>query len=190
VLLLLSFALAATGCSRESPAPGPATPPPGVAQSGLTAASGDGPGTLNEALRGAAEIDAKRAAMRASSGTLAVGDTSATFEAFYEGVVLRTVEERTSHGRGGKAEKDYYLDDSGVLFYFHAEEERARTGQGESGTDQVRLRIVFDPAGNVRASEKTVNGQEQPLLDVDVQGVVARLGALRQAAEKGASSSK
>jgi hypothetical protein len=162
VSLALLAALAA--CSKEAPPPAPAVQPP------VSAAAVDGPANLEDGLRGAAEIEAKLPALRRVEGTLAMGDTNAGFEAFYEGAVLRYVEEEP-RAAVGKAEKAYYLDSTGVLFYYHAEGERSVT------------RIAFDPAGNVRASEKTLDGQPAPLLDADIQAAVARLGALRQAAE-------
>jgi hypothetical protein len=170
--MVLSLA-AVAACSKEAPPPAPA------AQHAVSAAAVDGPASLEEGLRGAAEIEAKGPALRKIEGRIAEGDTHAGFEAFYEGTVLRQVEEEAAYGELGRGEKEYYLDSTGVLFYYHGEEERS----GGTGKDSVSIRIAFDPAGNVRASEKTVNGQAAPLLDSDVQSAVARLGALRQAAE-------
>jgi hypothetical protein len=156
----------------------------------LTAASADGPASLEDGLRGATEIEAKRLAMRVVEGKLAIGDTSASFAAFYEGRALRHVEEQASYGEYGRGQKAYYLDASGVLFYYHAAEQRTVTRPGRSGTDEVTIRAVFDPAGNMRAAEKTVNGQSHPLQHTDLQGAIARLGALRTAAEVAALDQK
>jgi hypothetical protein len=175
-VLMLVLLAAVAACSKEAP-PAPAMPPP------VSAAAVDGPDSLEDGLRGAAEIEAKRPALRKVEGKLAMGDTSAEFEALYEGVVLRHVREEASYGEMGRGEKEYYLDSTGVLFYHHAEDERAATQAGQPAKESVSIRIAFDPAGNVRASEKTRNGQPAPLLDTDIQGAVARLGALRQAAE-------
>jgi hypothetical protein len=97
--------------------------------------------------------------------------------------VLRYVEEEASYGQMGKGENEYYLDSTGVLFYYHGEEERTVAQAGQSARESVSIRIAFDPAGNVRASEKARDGQLTQLLDTDVRAAVARLGALRQAAE-------
>jgi hypothetical protein len=147
----------------------------------VSAAAVDGPASLDEGLRGAAEIEAKRPALRKVEGKLAMEGASTKFEAYFEGTVLRQVEEEAGHG-ASENEREYYLDSSGVLFYYHAQDERTVTQPGKSGKESVSIRVVFDPAGNVRASEKTLNGQPAPLLETDVSGAMARLGALRQAA--------
>jgi hypothetical protein len=143
---------------------------------------------LEDGQRGATEIEAKRLAMRVVEGKLATGDNSASFAAFYEGRALRQVEEKASYGEYGSGQKAYYLDASGVLFYYQAAEQRTITRPGRSVTDEVTIRAVFDPAGNMRAAEKTVNGQSHPLQHADLLGAIARLGALRTAADVAASN--
>lgn len=175
VVLILASLAALAACSKETSPPAP--------QPAVSAAAVDGPASLEDGLRGAAEIEARRPTLRKVEGRLSMGDASAQFEAFFEGSVLRHVEEEAAYGELGKGEKEYYLDSTGVLFYYHAEEERSAGQSGAPGKDTVSIRIAFDPAGNVRASEKRINGQAVALLETDVRGALARLGALRQAAD-------
>lgn len=114
------------------------------------------------------------------------GGSSASFEAYYEGDTLRHVAETGGYDALGRGRKRYYLDSTGVLFYYHAEDERGVTKPGAQAPDGSSIHIVFDSAGNVRASEKRLNGQPVELLDSDVLGALARLGSLRQAAEASA----
>jgi hypothetical protein len=152
----------------------------------VSAAVVDGPASVAEGRRDAAEIEGRRADLRRVAGRLTTGDSNTSFEAYYDGNALRHVAETTGYGSPGKGRRRYYLDSTGVLFYYHAEDERGVTQAGGQQPDGSSIHIVFDSAGNVRASEKRLNGRPTELLDSDVRGALARLGALRQAAEAGA----
>jgi len=177
VPLLVGIAAAAltAACSREEPPPAP-TPQP------VTSAPAVSP--LAEARARASQLEAQRTAMRAVHGRLPIEDAGVQFVAFYDGTVLRHIEERIDYREYGQGSGKYFLDTTGQLFLYLAEDERTVPDAERKGeTDHIRYALVFDPGGRMIASEKSVNDKVQPLQDVEIDGVVKHFGALRAAAQ-------
>jgi hypothetical protein len=127
----------------------------------------------------ASTLSARKLMFTKVKGSAVKGDAAAEYEAFYQGDVLRILEEEIDYGDRGESEKDYFLDSQGRLFYYTASDERVKEG----AKDKVKIRIAYDETGNVLGSEKTVNGQPAKLSDTELKAVKARLGTLRKTAD-------
>lgn len=156
----------------------------GCAGSGSESASEEGDSRssiisdVQSARIAASTLSARKLMFTKVAGSTAKGDTKAGYEAFYQGEVLRILEEEIDYGERGESERDYFLDSEGRLFYYAASDERARQG----AKDKVRMRIAYDESGNVVGSDKTVNGQPATVTDAEISAVKARLGTLRRTA--------
>jgi hypothetical protein len=172
-LILLVAALAAAACNREQPPTQPAAP--------AAATASESP--LEEALARARALDASRERLRAVPGTFTAGDASARYVAYWDSGVLRLIDERSDFGDYGSSAARYYLDTSGALFLYEAQDERAVTDPARAGArERIELRMVFDPGSRMLASEKTVDGKVQPVQATEIEGVRQHLQALRSSA--------
>lgn len=127
----------------------------------------------------ASTLSARKLMFTKVEGSGAKGETKAGYRAFYQGDVLRILEEQIDSGARGESEKGYFLDSQGRLFYYTASDKRAR----QAGKDKVRIRVAYDESGNAIGSEKTVNGESAPVSDAEFKAVKARLASLRKTAD-------
>jgi hypothetical protein len=177
VMLVVGIAtvVLTAACSRETPPPAP-KPPAATSAASLS--------PLAEARTRASQLEAQRTAMRAVHGRLPIEDADVQFVAFYDGTVLRHIEERIDYGEYGRGSGKYFLDTTGQLFLYLAEDERTVPDAERSGAkDDIRYALVFEPGGRMIASEKSVNDKVEPLQDVEIEGVVKHFEALRAAAQ-------
>lgn len=173
ILTLLAVALAAAACSKEqAPAP-PSSPVPSAAVES----------PLEEALARAHALDASRDRLRAVPGTFTADDASARYVAYWDGGVLRLIDERSDFGDFGSSSARYYLDTTGALFLYEALDERNVTDPSQAGArEKAEIRMVFDPGSRLLASEKKVDGAVQPVQATEIEGVRQHLQALRASA--------
>jgi hypothetical protein len=134
---------------------------------------------LQSARLEASTLSARKLMFTKVKGPLGKGDSAETYAAYYQGEVLRLMEDEADLGGRGASERGYFLDSQGRLFYYTASDQRVK----QSGKDKVRIRIAYDESGKVLGSEKTVNGQPAAVSDADLKAVRARLQALRKVAD-------
>jgi len=132
--------------------------------------------TLQSARLEASTLSARKLMFTKVKGPLAKGDSAATYAAYYQGEVLRVMEDDADYGERGESERGYFLDSQGRLFYYTASDLRVK----QSGKDKLRIRIAYDDSGKVVGSEKTVNGQPVAVSDADLKAIKTRLQALRK----------
>jgi len=135
--------------------------------------------SLQSARLEASTLSARKLMFTKVKGPLAKGDSAATYAAYYQGEVLRVMEDDADYGERGGSERGYFLDSQGRLFYYTASDLRVK----QSGKDKLRIRIAYDDSGKVIGSEKTVNGQPVAVSDADLKAVKTRLQALRKLAD-------
>jgi hypothetical protein len=171
ILFVLATALMLAGCSKESPAPKPKL------QSAPAAHS-----PMEEALARARALDTARDRMRAVPGSFTDGDASARYVAYWDGGVLRLIDERSDFGAYGSSAARYYLDTTGKLFLYEAQDARTATDPSSPGAkENVELRLVFDPDSRMLASDKKIDGKVQPAQATEIEGVRRHLEQLRSA---------
>jgi hypothetical protein len=134
---------------------------------------------LQSARLEASTLSARKLMFTKVKGPLAKGDSAAKYAAYYQGEVLRVMEDAADYGERGESERGYFLDSEGRLFYYTGSDQRAK----QSGKDKVRIRIAYDESGKVVGSEKSVNGQPVAVSDADLKAIKARLQALRKLAD-------
>jgi hypothetical protein len=134
---------------------------------------------LQSARLEASTLSARKLMFTKVKGPLGKGDSAETYAAYYQGEVLRVVEDAADFGERGGSERDYFLDSQGRLFYYTASDQRVK----QSGKDKVRVRIAYDESGKILGSEKTVNGKPAAVSDADLKAIRARLQALRKVAD-------
>ena len=127
----------------------------------------------------ASTLSARKLMFTKVKGSIGKGDSAAQYAAYYQGDVLRIMQDEAEYGDRGESEKDYFFDSQGRLFYYTALDERVK----QSGKDKVKVRIAYDDSGKVVGSEKTVNGQPATLSETELKGIKARLLALRKTAD-------
>jgi hypothetical protein len=136
---------------------------------------------LQSARLEASTLSARKLMFTKVKGPLSKGDSAATYAAYYQGEVLRVIEDEASYGERGESERGYFLDSQGRLFYYTGFDERSKqTGKDK---EKVRVRIAYDESGRVVGSEKIVNGQAATLTAADLKAIRARLQALRKLAD-------
>ncbi len=167
---ILAFALLAAGCAGGGDKQSASKQ--GESKSGLIS-------DLQSARLEASTLSARKLMFTKVKGPLAKGDSAATYAAYYQGEVLRVMEDEAKYGNRGESESGYFLDSQGRLFYYTASDQRLK----QSGKDKVRVRIAYDESGKVVASEKTVNGQPATVSETDLKAIKARLQALRKLAD-------
>ncbi len=134
---------------------------------------------LQSARLEASTLSARKLMFTKVKGPLGKGDSAETYAAYYQGEVLRVMEDAADFGERGGSERDYFLDSQGRLFYYTASDQRVK----QSGKDKVRVRIAYDESGKVLGSEKVVNGKPAAVSDADLKAIKARLQALRKVAD-------
>ena len=134
---------------------------------------------LQSARLQASTLSARKLMFTKVKGPLGKGDSAETYAAYYQGEVLRVMEDAADFGERGGSERDYFLDSQGRLFYYTASDQRVK----QSGKDKVRVRIAYDESGKVLGSEKIVNGKPAAVSDADLKAIRARLQALRKVAD-------
>ncbi len=170
LLIIVALALLAAGCAGGGDPQ--SSSKQGESKSSLIS-------DLQSARLEASTLSARKLMFTKVKGPLAKGDSAATYAAYYQGEVLRVMEDDASYGERGESERGYFLDSQGRLFYYTASDQRVK----QSGKDQVRMRIAYDENGKVVGVEKTVNGQPAAVSDVDLKAIKARLQSLRKLAD-------
>ncbi len=175
LFIVVVFALLAAGCagsgSKQS------TSKEGESKSSLIS-------DLQTARLEASTLSARKLMFTKVKGPLSKGDNAETYAAYYQGEVLRVLEDQANYGERGESERGYFLDSQGRLFYYTASDERVKpSGKDKPGKEKLRVRIAYDESGKVIGSEKTVNGQPAALSEADLKAIKARLQALRKVAD-------
>jgi hypothetical protein len=170
LLIIVVLALLAAGCAGGGDHPSSSNQ--GESKSSLIS-------DLQSARLEASTLSARKLMFTKVKGPLAKGDSAATYAAYYQGEVLRVMEDDASYGERGESERGYFLDSQGRLFYYTASDQRVK----QSGKDKVRIRIAYDESGKVVGAEKTVNGQPAAVSDADLKAIKARLQSLRKLAD-------
>jgi hypothetical protein len=134
---------------------------------------------LQSARLEASTLSARKLMFTKVKGPLGKGDSAETYAAYYQGEVLRVLEDAADFGERGSSERGYFLDSQGRLFYYSGSDQRVK----QSGKDKVRIRIAYDESGKVLGSEKVVNGQAAAVSDADLKTIKTRLQALRKVAD-------
>lgn len=167
-------ALVLAACSREAPEPLPVAAP--QAQAVVSS-------PLDEALARARALDASRDRMQTTPGTFNAGDAKTRYVAYRDSGVLRLVDARSDLGDHGSSAARYYLDATGRLFLYEAQDVRAATDPARAGArETVDVRIVFEAGTRVLAAWKQVDGMPQPVEETEVEAVRERLAALQASA--------
>jgi hypothetical protein len=135
--------------------------------------------SLQSARLEASTLSARKLMFTKVKGPLAKGDSAAKYAAYYQGEVLRVMEDEADYGERGGSERGYFLDSQGRLFYYTASDLRAK----QSRKDKLRIRVAYDESGKMVGSEKTVNGQPVAVSDADLKAIKTRLQALRKLAD-------
>lgn len=175
LFIVVVFALLAAGCagggSKQS------TSKEGESKSSLIS-------DLQTARLEASTLSARKLMFTKVKGPLSKGDNAETYAAYYQGEVLRVLEDQANYGERGESERGYFLDSHGRLFYYTASDERVKpSSKDKPGKEKLRVRIAYDESGKVIGSEKTVNGQPAALSEADLKAIKARLQALRKVAD-------
>jgi hypothetical protein len=141
---------------------------------------------MGEALSRARTLDAGRDRMQAVPGTFTAGDASSRYVAYFDSGVLRLIDERSDFGEYGSSAARYYLDATGELFLYQAQDERTVTDPSRaSAREKVEVSLLFDAGGRMLASDKKVDGRVQPVQATEVEGVRRHMEALQASAAGG-----
>lgn len=176
VLLVVLLLAGCTGEDAASPSAPAVSAPPAASDASI----------VEEAPARAADLDARLAGMQAVPGTFSAGDARSRFVAYWDGGVLRLIDERSEFGDYGSGSARYYLDTTGALFLYRGQDEMAVTDPARAGAREVtRISMVFGAGGRMLASEKTIDGKVQPVLAGEIEAVRQHLEALRAAASAG-----
>ena len=186
VLLLLLPALAACGTARRvANAAGM-----GGADSAAAAAAGDSTtggrwygyeGGLDEAEAAARTIAGATQYWQEIEGRWRTDADSGTFTAHFLDRRLRRL--AITYGEGATTGEGAYTYDERARLFHYGGELRRRTGRGRNArTTTTSYSIALDPAGTTSATRKTVGRRAQALTAEEVQEVVARERAARDAA--------
>jgi hypothetical protein len=175
LLIVVVSAVLAAGCASG-----------GSKQS--TSKEGESKSSLISDLQGArleaSTLSARKLMFTKVKGPLSKGDSAETYAAYYQGEVLRVIEDQANYGERGESERGYFLDSQGRLFYYTGRDERVKqSGKDKPSTEKLRVRVAYDETGKVIGSEKTVNGQPANLSEADLKAIRARLQALRKVAD-------
>jgi len=180
LLIIFAFAVLAAGCasggSKQS------TSKDGESKSSLIS-------DLQSARLAASTLSARKLMFTKVKGPFSKGDTAETYAAYYQGEVLRVMEDEADYGERGESERGYFLDSHGRLFYYTASDERLKQAgkdkpsKEKPAKDKLKVRIAYDESGKVIGSEKIVNGQLASLSEADLKAIKARLQALRKVAD-------
>jgi hypothetical protein len=122
----------------------------------------------------------QRASWQAVPGTFVERDMTSKFVSYYDGGVLRLIEERMDFGEHGSSASQYYFDSAGTLFLYRGHDEAVDDPAGAAGKRVVDFEMVFDPEGRMVASHKTVDGKVRPIGSDEIDGVQNHLNALRK----------
>ena len=89
---------------------------------------------LQSARLEASTLSARKLMFTKVKGPLAKGDSAATYAAYYQGEVLRVLEDQARYGERGESESGYFLDSQGPTVVLHRlgpAGEAIRQGQGQ-----------------------------------------------------------
>ena len=136
-------------------------------------------GGLADAEKAASSIAGATLYWQSVEGEWRTAEDSGSYRAHFQNRHLRhmTVTFAGAHGAGNGA---YTYDDRARLFHYQGET-RLRTGRG-ARTQRITLSVAVDPKGDVSATRRTVGGKVQPLARDELQIVMAREAAAREAA--------
>jgi hypothetical protein len=169
-------------------APGEIVPPAGAGAVPLSAPGGAGapPDSAGAAY---AALDRARAGLpglRASSDSTQAGGSRVDWTAYFDRDSLRFVRETIEIESYGKRTNEYVFE-GGRLRVFASRGEHALTGP-PTQRGPYRLRIAFDPAGGVIASEKFISEAQVPLEPSEPPAALGRADWLRGLIHPGGSS--
>jgi hypothetical protein len=138
-------------------------------------------GGLKDAEKAASSIEGATQYWNSVEGAWRTADDSGSFRAYFRDNHLRYLAV-TFAGAHGTGTGGYTYDDRARLFHYGGESRR-RTGRGNAArTQRITLSVAVDPKGNVSATRRTVGGRAQPLAQDELQQLMAREAAAREAA--------
>lgn len=114
----------------------------------------------------------QKASLEATATKWTLDETSSDITGFYEGEVLRVIEEAMDMGEFGTSTSVYFYTPKGGLFAY-SEEKQSRTGvrTGNPKTERVELSLLFSDNGSLLRGERKVDGATTELTGLEAQGV-------------------
>jgi hypothetical protein len=115
---------------------------------------------------------ARKDSFTAVSAKWALDETvKSSCKGYYEGDVLRLIEEEMTMGEFGSATSVYFYTDKGALFAYTENKESQRGARsGNAVKEKVELQLLFAPNGTLVGGERKVDGTVSELTGVEAQG--------------------
>ncbi|UCH64419.1 MAG: YbaY family lipoprotein [Ignavibacterium sp.] len=130
------------------------------------------------------EIDAYIDNMQLVPGYWEMGDASSVIEAYYAKDELKLIIEQMDMGDYGSSEYKYYFKD-GYLFYHEQNGKRIDLNSKNPGeTVDVNVVMLFDEAGNLVGSRKTIDLKPVELHEIEAPGVLKHCELIVQIANQ------
>jgi putative lipoprotein len=139
---------------------------------------GPGPDMGAAAPARAQAIRADLAGYRAVHGTSAAGERAAAWTAYFDGTILRCIDETSNEDHEGATENEYYFEGGALIAYMSRASRVATDPARPRGLEQVTLRLAFDASGAQMEQSKMVDGRPVPIDMNEVAGARARAALL------------
>lgn len=128
----------------------------------------------------------KKASFTTTPTKWSLDDTvKSTLVGYYEGDVLRLIEEEMTMGEFGSARSLYFYTDEGTLFAYTEDKESQRGARsGNAVKEKVAVQLLFSPNGTLVGGERKVDGTVSELTGMESQGAKMHARELESALQE------